>query len=110
MPGKTKYPISRQPDDITCGPTCLHSIYEYFGEPTPLDDVIGEVPMLRGGGTLGSLLGTNALKRGYKVWIYTFNLNVFDPTWFGLSSADLLKKLRRQAKVKKSPKLSDSKW
>lgn len=105
MPGKPKFPIRRQPDDITCGPTCLHAIYEFYGEAFALEDVIAEVKMLRGGGTLSALLGTHALKQGYKVWIHTYNLNVFDPTWFDLRADDLIKKLQRQNKVKKSPKL-----
>ncbi len=104
-PGKTKYPILRQPDDVTCGPTCLHSVYEFLGDSQPIEDVVAEVQMLRGGGTLASMLGTHALKRGYRVWIHTYNLNVFDPTWFNLEPKDLIRKLQRQIKVKKSPKL-----
>jgi hypothetical protein len=110
MPGKTKYPILRQPDDITCGPTCLHSIYEYYSDAMPLDDVVSEVTMLRGGGTLGALLGTHALKRGYKVWIYSYNLKVFDPTWFQdkLSTSEIIDKLNAQAAVKKGTKLREA--
>lgn len=107
MSGKTKYPILRQPDDITCGPTCLHSIYEYYEGGVPLEDVIRGVPMLRGGGTLGAVLGTHALKRGYKAWIYTYNLQVFDPTWFNprLSRDELVQKLDAQMEAKKGAKL-----
>ena len=105
MPGNVKYPMLRQPDDITCGPTCLHSIYEYYADSMALDDVIREVPMLRGGGTLGALLGTHALQRGYKVWIYSYNLNVFDPTWFKLSRAALLAKLHQRMLAKRNTKL-----
>ncbi len=107
MAGKTKYPIKRQPDDITCGPTCLHSVYEYYGDSTELNTVINSVKMLKGGGTLGALLGTHALKRGYEVSLYTYNLKIFDPTWFQprLSNEDLIKKLKQQAKVKKGTKL-----
>ena len=32
--------------------------------------------------TLAVLLGCHALRRGYEATIYTFNLQVFDPTWF----------------------------
>ena len=24
--------IQAQPDDLTCGPTCLHAVYRYFGD------------------------------------------------------------------------------
>ena len=27
--------ILAQPDDETCGPTCLHAVYRYFGEVPP---------------------------------------------------------------------------
>ncbi|GIW80195.1 MAG: hypothetical protein KatS3mg105_2002 [Gemmatales bacterium] len=100
--------ILRQPDNTTCGPTCLHAVYRYFDEPIELAQVIRETPMLSGGGTLGVHLGCHALKRGYRVTIYTFNLTVFDPTWFkeGKISASLLtEKLEAQSAVKPLPKL-----
>lgn len=104
MGGKSKYPILRQPDDITCGPTCLHSIYEYYGQGLPIAQVIKEVRMLRGGGTLGALLGTHALEQGYDVSIYSYNLKVFDPTWYELEPKALIKKLEKQMKVKQRAK------
>lgn len=104
MGGKAKFPILRQPDDITCGPTCLHSIYEYYAEGLSLEQVIREVRMLRGGGTLGALLGRHALERGYDVAIYSYNLKVFDPTWYELSSKQLIKKLDKQMAAKKRAK------
>lgn len=104
MPGKSKYPIMRQPDDITCGPTCLHSIYEYYSAGVSLDQVISEVPMLTGGGTLGALLATHAAKRDYNVWIYSYNLKVFDPTWADLPPKELIAKLELQMEAKQRKK------
>jgi hypothetical protein len=104
MGAKKNFSILRQPDDVTCGPTCLHSIYEHFGDGMALEDVVREVPMLRGGGTLGSLLATHALRRGYRVQIYTYNLKVFDPTWATLARPQLVAKLERQLEVKRQPK------
>lgn len=106
-----QFPILRQPDDVTCGPTCLHSIYQYWGDDISLEQVIREVPMLESGGTLGVLLGSHALDRGYKVWIYTYNLRVFDPSWFDHSSGHpqdgeiLARKLEHQLRYKKQKKL-----
>jgi hypothetical protein len=74
--------IERQPDDTTCGPTCLHAVYQFHGDSVPLDAVIAEAQRLEEGGTLAALLGSHALSRGYKVTIHTYNLQVFDPTWF----------------------------
>lgn len=94
-----------QPDDSTCGPTCLHAVYRYWGKRMTLDEVIASVPRLETGGTLGVLLGIDALKRGYKVEIITYNLQVFDPTWFADEAVDLVAKLEAQAAAKTSQKL-----
>ena len=37
---------------------------------------------VEGGGTLDVLLACHALRRGYAATIYTYNLQLFDPTWF----------------------------
>ncbi len=97
--------ISVQPDDITCGPACLHSVYDYYGDSISLQQVISEVESLRGGGTLAVLLANHALKRGYRATIYTYNLHVFDPTWFSLKET-LAGKLKAQAAIKNDDKLS----
>lgn len=87
-----KLEILRQPNDVTCGPTCLHAIYRYYGDDISLQQVISEVGMLEGGGTFASLLGSHALRRGYAVTLYTYNLQVFDPTWF-TAEVDMRQKL-----------------
>lgn len=74
--------ISRQPDDRTCGPTCLHAVYRYHGHEIDLDTIIAEVESLEDGGTLAVFLALHALRRGFGATIHTFNLQVFDPTWF----------------------------
>lgn len=92
--------ILPQPDDSTCGPTCLHAVYRYHGDTIPLEQVIRESPRLEEGGTLGALLGCHALQRGYKVTIYTYNLRMFDPTWFESPETDLVSCLQAQARAK----------
>ncbi len=96
--------ISAQPDDTTCGPTCLHAVYRYFGDDIELQQLIDEVPALEGGGTLGVLLGNHALGRGYTVRLITYNLQIFDPTWFA-EPTDLTAKLREQMEHKRNPKM-----
>lgn len=90
-----RFDITRQPDETTCGPTSLHAVYRYFGEEVSLDQVIAEVPHLEEGGTLAVLLGCHALGRGYRATLYSYNLRVFDPTWFGLDRARLKQRLGR---------------
>lgn len=102
--------MQAQPDDQTCGPTCLHALYRYYGDEVSLDRVVGEIERVEGGGTLGVILGAHALHRGYSVTIYTFNLQVFDPTWFGdegelREGIDLVAKLRAQMEAKSKARL-----
>ncbi len=97
--------ILPQPDEITCGPTCLHAVYRYYGEDISLDQVIREVRMLEGGGTLGVWLACHALKKGYRVTIFTYKLQLFDPTWLVPDGPDICERLRVQLEHKKKPKL-----
>jgi hypothetical protein len=100
--------ILPQPDDTTCGPTCLHAVYGYWGSGVSLGEVIESTASLDGDGagrgTLAVMLGVDALGRGYRATLYTFNLQVFDPTWFdGHGEAEglaLAGKLRAQLKAK----------
>jgi hypothetical protein len=95
------FDIQTQPDDVTCGPTCLQALYNYYRDDIPLKEVIQEVKQLKLGGTLAVMLGNHALKRGYKARIYTYNLNVFDPTWFKHSSKKMIGFLREQMEFKR---------
>lgn len=96
--------IRRQPSDSSCGATCLHAVYDYFGDPLPLRQVVDEVPELPLGGTLAVTLALHALRRGYKAKLFTYNLQVFDPTWFA-PEVDLAAKLRAQRSAKRNAKL-----
>jgi hypothetical protein len=94
------FDIQAQPDEVTCGPTCLHALYNYYGEGMPLKDVINEVKKLKTGGTLAVMLGNHALQKGYSATIYTYNLNVFDPSWFTHSSKEVVQFLKDQMAFK----------
>ena len=96
--------IMTQPDDVTCGPTSLHAVYNYFGDKISLQKVISEISYLDEGGTLAVMLAIHALKRNYNAVIYTYNLSVFDPSWFD-GKTDIKEKLILQKKHKKSKRL-----
>jgi len=98
MNEKLKLDILPQPDDTTCGPTCLHAVYRYLDDDIALDRVIDQVQQLDGGGTLAVMLGNHALSRGYAASIYTYNLRIFDPTWFQ-PGADLMSRLLQRARA-----------
>ncbi|MCK6370525.1 MAG: hypothetical protein L6Q83_04205, partial [Gammaproteobacteria bacterium] len=89
------------------GPTCLHGIYQYFGDEITLADVVGGVDMLtdESGGTLDVFLANHALSRGYRATLFTYNLYLFDPTWVHMPAGDLIARLRAQAEAKDDAKL-----
>jgi hypothetical protein len=107
MRKRLHFQIAAQPDEVTCGPTCLHGIYRYHGDEVSLDEVIGGVDMLsgEGAGTLDVFLANHALERGYRVTLFTYNLQLFDPTWFLLPVADFAARLRAQGEAKPDAKL-----
>lgn len=90
--------IAAQPDDTTCGPTCLHAVYRYYGDTVPLTQVIDEISPLEHGGTLDVFLACHALRRGYRAHIYPYNLYIFDPTWFELPVEALMERLQARAR------------
>jgi hypothetical protein len=104
---RTRLPLEMmpQPDETTCGPSCLHAVYRYYGEDVALGKVIREVQSLESGGTLEVFLACHALKKGYSAAIYTYNLTVFDPTWFAPGGPDIRQRLAAQMRVKDDAKL-----
>jgi len=95
-----------QPNDVTCGPTSLQAVYQFYGDNISLSQVISQVKQLKSGGTLAVNLGNHALKRGYEATIYTYNLQIFDPSWFnGEEEVDLVNKLAMQCHYKPQRKI-----
>ena len=101
MEAKMHFDINWQPDNTTCGPTCLHAIYRYYNDLIPLQTVAEEVPNIPEGGTLDVYLACHALRRGYKTTIFPYNLQIFDPTWSDIPSKEIAAKLRHQLPFKK---------
>jgi hypothetical protein len=107
LPLKLSLPVRMlpQPDETTCGPTCLQAIYAFWGADEPLQSVIARTRKLQnGGGTFVVFLACDALRRGWRATIYTYNLTVFDPTWF-VPGANIAERLRQQQAVKPEPRL-----
>ncbi|QDV21951.1 Peptidase C39 family protein [Aureliella helgolandensis] len=98
--------IQSQPNDSSCGPTCLAAVYQYWNDPVDLNQLIIEIGELSSGGTLAVQLGCHALQRGYDAVITTHNLQVFDPSWFrepaGPDANWLADKLKQQYAVKRT--------
>ena len=53
MPIQKFIDILPQPDDASCGPTCLHAVYRYFDDELPLDEVIARLRAYTATGTVG---------------------------------------------------------
>jgi hypothetical protein len=107
LPNALRLPLYMlpQPTETTCGPTCLHSVYRYWGDDAKLQDVIGRTRALQHGGTFAVFLACDALTHGYAATIYTYNLTVFDPIWFRRPRMDIAERLRVQLEVKDDPRL-----
>jgi hypothetical protein len=99
------FKILPQPTETTCGPTCLHGVYQFFEDDVSLPSIIEDIRHLEDGGTLAVNLGCDALKRGYRAKIYTYNVDTFDPTWFQEPASELPKFVEAQKRAKKNKKL-----
>jgi hypothetical protein len=99
-PGRVGFIVEQQPDDVTCGPACLHGLYRHYADELRLGRVVADIHMLDKGGTLDVFLANHALKRGYDATIFTYNLDLFDPTWFALHNDEIRARLAAQVKVK----------
>lgn len=106
LPASVQLPVRilPQPTETTCGPTCLHSLYRYWGKEALLSEVIGRIRALEDGGTFAVFLACDALAHGFQATIYTYNLMVFDPSWF-TRKLDIATRLEAQRRVKDNPRL-----
>ena len=97
--------IQPQPNDSSCGPTCLSAVYQYWSDPVEIQCLLNEIRQLSSGGTLAVQLGCHALSRGYHAMITTYKLQIFDPTWFKSAggvgnSLQISEKLAKQFEIK----------
>lgn len=98
--------MTHQPTDVSCGPTCLQAVYQYYGHDHSVHQLLDEVSMLDDdGGTMAVFLANHALRNGFRATIYTYNLQLFDPTWFQDPEVQLADRLKQQARHKNGKKL-----
>lgn len=103
--------IQTQPDDETCGPTCLQAVYQYYGLDMTLENIIQTIDRSISGGTLSPMLGKHALQNGFDAKIYIYNLDLFDPSWFHDEKVDnkfLIDKLDAQFNYKNDPNITQA--
>src|SRR5690606_42059421 len=87
------------------GPAYLHAAYRYYAAAIALDRVIADSRIVSEGGTLDCFLAHHALERASRVTLYTYNLALFDPSWFALRPEAIRQKLIAQARAKRTAKL-----
>lgn len=97
-------PRFEQPDDVTCGPTCLMQVYRFYQDrQLSFEDIRDRTVRNDDGGTLAVFLGLTALRQGYRATLYPFDLRIFDPSWFDLPHRALAAKVKERAAVLESP-------
>lgn len=93
-----------QPDDVTCGPTCLKKVYNFYGLALEVEEIAGEIDRNEDGGTLAVFLGISALQRGFGARIFSYDLRIFDPSWAALPMQELAEKVHQRIPYLKTAK------
>ncbi|MEO6096854.1 MAG: cysteine peptidase family C39 domain-containing protein [Fibrobacteria bacterium] len=96
--------VSKQPDDESCGITCLQAIYDYYSHPTSLEKLKTEIEHWQTGGTVAVNLARHALGHGFQAEIHSYNIKIFDPSWSALNARDLSLKLKQRQRRIRSTK------
>ena len=96
----------RQPDEVSCGPTCLTVVLWHLGDTHSFEEVDARVDRNREGGTIAVFLGRAALDLGYRATLTSYNVRIFDPTWRDLSSDELIDRLVRRRATLDDEKLA----
>lgn len=98
-PQRRVLPVPRivQPDDTSCGPTCLAQVLRFFGDRRPPAELRRRLRRNPDGGTLAVHLGRLALELGHHARLHPLGVRVFDPTWWALDQATLRDRLARRA-------------
>ncbi len=74
----------------------------------PLERVIADIQTLDRGGTLDVFLANHALHRGYGATILTYNLDLFDPTWFSLPNDEIRERLEPKRRSSRGRRLQSA--
>lgn len=92
-------PRIAQPDEVSCGPTCLAKVLASYGDPRPVPSLVSRLRRNPDGGTQAVYLAHLAMDLGYKVRLYPFGVRNFDPTWWELPDHALIGRLDARHRV-----------
>ena len=92
-----------------CAQANAVQILNHYGISKTIDDIKSEVPVYisKSGVPLGSSLGhiaTYFITLGFKTTLHTVDIEIFDPSWSGLTSLELIDNLRLRRQHFKSVK------
>ncbi len=99
IPNRRVLPVPRfrQPDDVSCGPTCLAQVMASFGEEVEIPDLMARIRRNPDGGTQAVHIADLAMELGYRVRLYPFGVRVFDPSWWDLLDSEIIMRLGQRA-------------
>jgi len=81
----------------TCGSSSLQQVLAYYGVKLGLDEILKDIKKYKYG-TFMPYLGLYAKRLGFMPKIVTYDVKVFDPTWFGLLVGQIIKKLETRSR------------
>lgn len=102
---RKKFHLHPQPTETSCGPTCLHGLYQYHGLDYDLAQLLEEIPENEDGGTQSVHLAIHAISQGFEATTYSYNLRVFDPTWDQLATSEIASKLKQRVRGIRSKRM-----
>ena len=82
----------------------MRKVYDFYGRSATLEEIIGALQRNDDGGTLAVYLGISALSQGYHARIYSYDLQIFDPTWFELGKLALAQRIQARVPYLRDPK------
>lgn len=83
-----------QPDNITCGPTSLRMVLNYYGKSVSHEEMMKHFTLFPGIGVLDPHICLAAKAMGFQAKTISFNFRVIHPSWTRLSREELLAKLK----------------
>ena len=105
MDTQLHFDILPQPDNVTCGPTCLHAVYQFFGDPLPLAQVIRETEKLEEGGGVVGPVGVSRVAPRLRGDDFHLGLGRVRPDLVPVGGTPLRDRLTRQWATKGGKKL-----
>ena len=95
-----------------CLPASATQLMNFFGIDTTFDEVKKGVPLYvtsagKPVGTSVGHMGSYLLRKGFSVTFHTVDIELFDPSWSGMSSEDMIGKLKDRRKYLKHARYND---